>query len=225
MSWGAVALAIAVIAAWLGWRRCVRWLDANQRADWGAPWLNRLDGLNRIFCRAYHALRADPVPLPETGPAVLVSNHVSGLDPLLLAAACERPLRFVIAEEQYDRWWLRWFFDAIRVIPVDREDRPERSFYAARKALAAGEVVAIFPEGGIGAGKAPPRLKRGALMLARGAAAPLVPVRLSGIGGAGRTLAAVLVRSRARLESGPVIASTAPRHDSAEAALATFLRG
>ena len=53
--------------------------------DWGRSGLNYLDGFNRIYCRRLHDLGDDSLVLPERGPAILVSNHVSGLDPVLLA--------------------------------------------------------------------------------------------------------------------------------------------
>lgn len=107
-----------------GWHRLMRRLEAANKADWGGKWLNRLDGLNRIFCRKFHRLRHAKLHLPAKGGALLASNHVSGLDPLLLIAASRRPLRFMIAREQYDRWWLRWLFRAIGCIPVERSRNP-----------------------------------------------------------------------------------------------------
>jgi 1-acyl-sn-glycerol-3-phosphate acyltransferase len=172
-----------------------------RRADWGVPWLNRLDGVNRWFCQRFHGLRADELPLPDGGGAIVVCNHVSGLDPLLMIAASPRPLRFVIAREEYERWWLRWLFRSLGFIPVDRHERPERAFRAARQALDAGEVVAMFPQGGIHRRRRPPPpLKRGAVRLARHAGVPLYVLRLSGIRGRGMTVAAVLIPAHARIE-------------------------
>jgi len=74
-----------------------------------------------------------------------VSNHVSGLDPLLLIAATRRPLRFVIAREEYERWGLRWLLHAVGCIPIARGRNPRSALSAARAALEAGEVVALFP--------------------------------------------------------------------------------
>ncbi|BAU48775.1 glycerol acyltransferase [Sulfurifustis variabilis] len=204
MSW-LYALAFGVVLGVLGAygvRRAVAACESANRADWGGKWLNRLDGLNRLFCRRYHRLRHRRVPLPARGPALVVANHVSGLDPLLMIAACRRPLRFIIAREQYERRWLTPLFRAIGCIPVERLANSRPALRAARRALEAGEVVALFPYGRIRLDHEPPaRLKRGVLHLAAQTGAPIVPLRIDGVRGQGRTVSAVLMRSRARIRS------------------------
>jgi len=193
-----------VVAGAVGWRVFVRRLERASVADWGGRWINRLDGLNRIFCRHFHGLRFDPPKLPAEGPAIVVSNHLSGLDPLVMSAASSRPLRFMIAAEQYDRWWLKWFFRSIGCIPVERAGRPQRALAAARRALEAGEVIALFPHGRIVRDHDPPTpLKRGVLHLAETTGAPIVPLRLEGVRAQGWTVPAVFVPSRVRLMSFP----------------------
>lgn len=199
-----IGLLGAPLGGLLGWGgyRFQRAVRAAALVDWGHPVLNWLDGLNRMFCHRYHRLQADPVPLPERGGALLVANHVSGLDPLLMIAACRRPLRFMIATEEYHRFGLTWLFRAVGCIPVDRGGRPERALRAAIRALQAGEVVALFPHGAIHLDSDPPRrLKPGAVRLAQLTGCPICPVRLEGIRGQGKTVLAVLPRSRARLRS------------------------
>lgn len=185
-------------------------------ADWGGVWLNRLAALNRYFCRRLHRLSADTrLPLPASGPALVVANHLSGLDPLLLIAASDRPLRFLIAEEQYQRPLLHWLFRAVGAIPVARTGRPERAFREALRALAAGEVVALFPEGGIALPDAPPRpLKRGFCRLAQIAAAPVCAVHIRGVGAPGAVVAAVWRPSRVVLQPQPLLRC----HELSEAA-------
>jgi len=109
-----------------------------------------IDGWLRLFCRYYHRLEYEPLPLPERGPALVASNHLSGLDPLLLITASKRPLRFLIAQEEYHRFGLNWLFRAAGCIPVDRKGRPEKALRRAREALQRGEVVALFPHGRMG---------------------------------------------------------------------------
>lgn len=200
-----LGLLLAALALY-GLRRAVAACEAANRADWGGRWLNRLDGLNRIFCRRYHRLRHGRVPLPARGPALVVANHVSGLDPLLMIAACRRPLRFIIAREQYERRWLKPLFRAIGCIPVERLANSRPALRAARRALQAGEVVALFPHGRIRLDEEPPaRLKRGVLHLAAQTGAPIVPLRIDGVRGQGHTVTAVFLRSRARITVHPPV--------------------
>jgi 1-acyl-sn-glycerol-3-phosphate acyltransferase len=200
--YGLPAAAVFLLAgAWIC-RRLTAWGEA----DWGSRWLNCLDGLNRLFCRHYHRLRTEPLPLPETGPALVVANHVSGLDPLLLIAASKRPLRFIIASEQYHRFGLHWLFKAVGCIPVDRKGRPERAFRAALRALEQGEVVALFPHGKIHLDSHPPRpLKPGFVRMAQLADCPIYPVRIEGVRGEGLVATSALLRSRARLTGHPPV--------------------
>lgn len=201
LAWFGLAVLIAVV--W-GWVRGLRACRAAARADWGRGWLNTLDGLNRIFCRRFHRLRAARLPLPKHGAALVVANHVSGLDPLLLIAASERPLRFIIAREQYERFGLHWLLHAVGCIPLDRAASPHRALAAARHALQHGEVVALFPHGRIHLDhEGPARLKPGILHLAKLSGAPVYPLRIDGVRGAGRTVSAVFLRSRARLTPFP----------------------
>lgn len=194
---------LVVAVALLGWAGRRLWVACERfnRADWGNAWLNRLDGLNRLFCGWYHRLEPATVALPAHA-AVVVANHVSGLDPLLMLAACDRPLRFVIAREQYERFGWRWLFRALRLIPVDRERGPAKALFAVLAALQHGDVIAIFPHGGIYPPKPAAPVKRGAAFLASLVAAPIVPLRLEGIRGEGHTLLAALMRSRAKVHAG-----------------------
>ncbi|MDH3638135.1 MAG: 1-acyl-sn-glycerol-3-phosphate acyltransferase [Gammaproteobacteria bacterium] len=193
-----LVLLVMLAGLWVG-SRC----DRYNVADWGGKWLNRLDGLNRMFCRHFHRLAADPVSLPERGGVIVAANHISGLDPLLMVAACARPLRFMIATEQYNRWWLRWLFRLMGCIPVNRSHRPEKAFYSARQALDRGEVIAVFPQGRIQLPSEPAaRLKPGIVFLAGLAEVPVVPLHVSGVRGVGRVILAVVLRSRARVQAG-----------------------
>lgn len=170
------------------------------RADWGGPHLNWLDGWARLICRYLHGLKNQPLALPENGPAIVVANHVSGVDPLLMIAASKRPLRFLIATEQYQRPGMHWLFRLAGCIPVDRKGRPEQALRDARRALEQGEVIALFPHGKIHLDSDPPRpIKGGVLRLAAWTAAPVYPVRIDGIKGEGKIMSAPFIKDQARL--------------------------
>ncbi len=207
-------IAVLVLAAlWFIGRRLRARCDAANGAEWGSRWLNRLDGLNRLFCRHYHRLQHQEIPLPEQGPALLVSNHISGLDPLLLIAAARRPLRFMIATEEYERFGLKWLFRSAGCIPVSRARNQEQALREALRALRDGEVVALFPHGRIHLDDDPERpLKGGVQWLAEMSGAAIYAVRLEGVRGKGRSLSAVWLRSRVRMTSYAPL-----RHDDKQA--------
>ncbi len=220
-----VVSASVVIVGLLGWR-LFRICQAANEADWGHPLLNGIDGLNRILCHRYHRLRHDSINLPREGPALLVSNHVSGLDPLLMIAACRRPLRFIIAAEEFERYGLNWLYKAVGCIPVDRSARPEQALRAALRALRQGEVIALFPHGRIHLDNHPPRkLKGGVAWLGRRTACPIHPLRIAGIRGHGRVLTAVVMRSQATVTAYPPVYCHDADHDECLEQLAAFIEG
>jgi 1-acyl-sn-glycerol-3-phosphate acyltransferase len=91
--------------------------------------------------------------IPESGPAVLVCNHVSFVDALVIAAACPRPVRFVMDHQIFKIPILSFVFRTGRAIPIApaREDPAalEHAYDQIARALADGDVVGIFPEGKI----------------------------------------------------------------------------
>lgn len=151
-------------------------------ADWGNPLINVIDGWIRIYCRYYHGFIYQPIPVSDSAPVLLASNHLSVLDPVLLIAACRRPIRFMIAKEEYERTGLQWLFRAAGCIPVHRTGRVEVAFRATLNALNDNEVVGIFPEGGIHKKDKPPKkLKAGIVKLAKLAEVPIIPIQVDGM--------------------------------------------
>lgn len=222
MLWWAVPASLLVLAA-LFWQ-LKRVGRRNASADWGGPFLNHLDGLMRVFCARFHRLKYEPLRVPETGGAIVAANHLSGLDPIILSAASVRPLRFVIATEQYQHRGLRWFYDQIGCIPVDRTGSPEKAFYAARRALSEGEIIVLFPQGRIRLPRDERKpLKRGVIALAAMAKVPIIPARISGVGGMGRLVSALFIRSHARIHAGPPINVADSRDEQALLAIEEFI--
>ncbi|MFN2119396.1 MAG: lysophospholipid acyltransferase family protein [Anaerolineales bacterium] len=203
---------LTLLVLLLAWRGIVI-VQRYHRTDYGNRWLNWLEGLNRLFCLKFHRLEHDPLELPDTGPALVIANHLSGLDALLLIAISNRPLRFMIAREHYNWPGFTWLFRAVGCIPVDRAGRPEKALREAIAALAHGEVVALFPHGRIHLPDDPPqRLKGGAARLALHANCSLYPAKIEGVVGAGHILPALVVRGHARVRVYPPIDPAGKSH-------------
>jgi 1-acyl-sn-glycerol-3-phosphate acyltransferase len=113
--------------------------------------------------------------VPPAGPLVVAGNHDSMLDPFLLAAVIPRPMRYLGKAELWKVPGLRWWLGTVEAIPVHRGRSDIAAIRSAIEALEAGEVVGIFPEGGVG--REGPWL-RGAARMALATGAPLLPVRL-----------------------------------------------
>lgn len=194
-------LLVLSFGSWQIYRLVQACRQAN-RVDWGHAWINLLDGLNRLFCYRYHRLNVHGLRIPKQGPFILASNHISGLDPLLILASARRPIRFLIAREQYERFGLNWMFRAAKCIPVDRERRPEQALRTAIRALRDGDVVAIFPHGKIHtSNETSIPLKSGVALLAQFAGVKVLPIRITGVRGAGHVVRGVILRGDAKIES------------------------
>lgn len=191
-------------------------------ADWGDRKVNRTAGFIYLLCKYLHHFQYESIPLPERGGALVASNHLSGLDPFLLIAASPRPLRFLIAREQYERFGLRWLFRMARCIPVDREGRPERALREALVALEEGDVVAVFPHGKIHLDSDPPRkLKGGVARLAHRTGTSIFPVRVDDVRGEGHTILAVFIPSHSKLKVYPPLDCSDLDHDECLHRIAT----
>ena len=87
--------------------------------------------------------------LPREGPALLPANHLSFLDPVILQAAPPRPIHYLMTARLHrDRRW-QWLYRLFEALPVAAGSGNFRSLAAAAARLQAGEVVGVFPEGGI----------------------------------------------------------------------------
>jgi NTE family protein len=128
--------------------------------------------------------------IPERGPVVLAANHISFLDPLVVAHMGDlrgRRVRFLAMAELFRKPFPRWFFCTLGHIPVERGSQAARSSLTAALAkLAAGECVGIFPEGGLSRDLEPRPGQTGAARLAQWSGAPVVPI---GIWGSQRLMA------------------------------------
>ena len=106
-----------------------------------------------VLCRTIYRLRVHGVEnIPPTGPALLVANHVSYIDPLLILAGQKRKIRFFMFARRARLPFLRVVARLAKVIPIQATAGPRAIIQALRtasEALANGEVVCIFAEGGV----------------------------------------------------------------------------
>ena len=123
--------------------------------------------------------------IPLHGAALLVSNHVSFVDALLIGASVPRFIRFMLHREYYDIRGLNWFFRLMKSVPVSTSNPRDivRSLRSARKELEQGQVVCIFAEGAISRlGHLLP-FKRGFEKIVEGTNFPIIPVHLDQLWG------------------------------------------
>ena len=109
-----------------------------------------LSGFNRLHCRFILHIRVpSSSPLPERGPVILVCDHTSVNDGMILMATAGRPICFFIARERYRHPLLHWVYRLFEFIPVSRGTQDVGAVRTSLRALHAGKVVGIFPQGGI----------------------------------------------------------------------------
>ena len=128
----------------------------------------------------------DIANLPERGPGLLVANHVSWLDGVLLLLASSRPIRMVAYAEYVEGKWIGWLSRLFGIIPIRPGAGPRalmQSLNTARDALIAGDLVCIFAEGQITRTGQLQKFERGLLKILKGTDAPVIPVYLDELWG------------------------------------------
>ena len=118
-----------------------------------------------IFVNIIYRVRPTGITnVPEDGPAVVVCNHVSYMDPIVLSASIKRPMRFVMYYKIFRLPLLRFLFQQAKAIPIasarENETIMREAFDKVDEELANGNVVCIFPEGGTGKSSASVRGSR-----------------------------------------------------------------
>ncbi|KHA61324.1 acyl-phosphate glycerol 3-phosphate acyltransferase [Vibrio variabilis] len=165
--------------------------------------------------------------LPEKGGALIVCNHVSYMDALLLSAVCPRLIRFVMEEEYASLPPLRRFLKRAGVIPISATNRTSirRAFNEVEQALSEGHIVCIFPEGRLTSDGEMNEFMRGMDLILRRSPVPVIPMALKGLWGSyfsrskGRAFKGLPTRfwSRIEIEAGtpvqPSDATTSVMHD------------
>lgn len=141
-----------------------------------------------IVSNVLYRIRPDGLEnIPAKGPAIVVCNHVSFVDPIILGGAVRRPMRFVMWFRIFQMPVLKLFFKHAKAIPIAsaREDRQimDDAFELVDAELAAGNIVCIFPEGGITRDGNVQRFRPGIEKIIRRRPVPVVPAALGRLWG------------------------------------------
>ncbi|MNV24368.1 Bifunctional protein Aas [compost metagenome] len=143
--------------------------------------------LSWVMVRTLYRLRPHGIEanVPDEGAALLVCNHVSYMDALILSATIPRPVRFVMYYKIFNIPVMRWIFRTAKAIPIAgaREDPAlmQAAFDEVDKALAAGELVCIFPEGALTRDGEMAAFKSGVEKILARRPVPVVPMALRGM--------------------------------------------
>ncbi|MFB9146069.1 1-acyl-sn-glycerol-3-phosphate acyltransferase [Halomonas alkalicola] len=125
--------------------------------------------------------------IPDRGAALVVCNHVSFMDALVIGGVSRRPLRFLMDKPIYDSPWLNWLFRLVGAIPVESERHDpgnvRRALHQVSRALRDGEVVMLFPEGRLTPDGEIHAFRRGLELILARDPVPVVPAGLSGLWG------------------------------------------
>jgi 1-acyl-sn-glycerol-3-phosphate acyltransferase len=133
------------------------------------------------FARTWHQTSVlQPCRLPPRGPAILVCNHTSSPDPIVLQAFSPRLIRWMMAKEYFEYQPMRWVFSAMGVILVERSGHDMASIRQAMRILKAGYVLGVFPEGRIETSMDLIPFQSGIGLLALKTRAPIYPAYLDG---------------------------------------------
>lgn len=139
-----------------------------------------------LAAKALYRLEVEHIErVPNEGPALIVCNHVSYMDAILILGAVPRPTRFVMYHRIFDIPGMNIVFRAARAIPIAgaKEDPAlmERAFAQIDAALAQGELVCIFPEGGLTLDGEIAPFRKGVERILATRAVPVVPMALRGM--------------------------------------------
>jgi len=179
----------------------------------------------RVIVRVLYRFRARGLEhIPPQGAAILVCNHISFIDPVIVGAAIRRPVRFVMDHRIYRTPGLHWLFRLVGAIPIaPRHEDPatfDRAFDRIAELLEAGELLCIFPEGKITHTGELNEFRLGIERVLERTPVPVLPMALRGLWGSffsrkdGAAMRKLPRRFRARvqLHCGPAIP---PQHASA----------
>jgi 1-acyl-sn-glycerol-3-phosphate acyltransferase len=147
----------------------------------GTPILDVFRPAVRLGARAYLGVRFEGVEhIPASGPLLIVPNHVTYADPVLVSIPVRRRVYYMAWDVLFGVPGLAWLIRRLRAFPVEIETADPKATREAVRLLQAGEAVMIFPEGGRSPDGRLQRFKPGAFRLACSLDVPILPVTIVG---------------------------------------------
>lgn len=141
-----------------------------------------LRGVATVLARLIYRVTSHGTTRLPAGGFLLLPNHLTWVDAIVLQLACPRPIRFVVFDEIYKLPLLNPIFRAVQAIPISQRHAKD-AIRTATELIERGEIVCIFPEGELSRSGILLRLKRGYELIARSAKCPVVPVWLDQLWG------------------------------------------
>ncbi|HEY1582824.1 MAG TPA: AMP-binding protein [Chthoniobacterales bacterium] len=135
-----------------------------------------------LLARMIYRVSATGLDHLPRGGFLLLPNHITWVDGIVLAIASPRPIRFMIAEEYYRNPYINWVLRITRTIPITSR-RSKSAMQMASELIRDGQIVCVFPEGELTRTGVLGGLRRGYQLIARRADAPVVPVYLDQLWG------------------------------------------
>jgi len=173
------ALAVFLALATVGFLLVYAWRMTRRHPEMGWFYCG-VQTFCLLFVRFFYRIRLQGVPnIPASGGVLIVCNHISYLDPVLIGTFSPRPVRFM-SWEGFERVpVMRRVMRLMGTIPVD-DTKAKDAVAKAAEALRRGEVVCIFPEGHVTRNGALLGIRRGFELIARRAGCPILPAWVDG---------------------------------------------
>jgi 1-acyl-sn-glycerol-3-phosphate acyltransferase len=118
--------------------------------------------------------------VPLRGPVLLIANHQSYLDPVVLGLASRRPLCYLARKSLFKNPFFGWLIRSLNAVPIDHEGVGKEGIKAVLELLNAGRAVVVFPEGNRSSDGKMQELKPGIHLLLKRTEAPVLPVGIAG---------------------------------------------
>lgn len=174
---------LAFDSIWLLWGLVLIAATGTVLAAWTLPEAILRGIMSTLLARKYRLKVLGFEHIPENGKGVLLlGNHISWLDWAMIQMACPRHVHFVMDRTIYQRWYLKWFFDLYKVIPISASQN-RNALQKVTELLNAGEVVCLFPEGAISHLGQMGEFKRGYEKACSDASGVIIPFYLRGMWG------------------------------------------